>query len=78
MVGASLEERDEEEDAASVTSDHMPPKEGVWKVSGTLKNPEHEKPEWVHEILQVRLVSFALITHKLFTLFHIICKDTCP
>ncbi|XP_071503445.1 adenylate kinase 7-like [Diadema antillarum] len=53
VVGASLEERDEEEDSASVRSDQLPPKEGVWKVSGTLKNKDGEKPDWVQEVLQV-------------------------
>ena len=53
VVGASLEERDEEEDSASVKSDQLPPKEGVWKVSGTLKKPNAEKPDWVQEVLPV-------------------------
>ncbi|XP_022083224.1 adenylate kinase 7-like [Acanthaster planci] len=53
VVGASLEEiEEEEEDSASVKSDVVgPPKEGTYHIIGSLKNPNKPKPAWVQEIV---------------------------
>ena len=55
IVGASLEEiEEEEEDSASVKSDVVgPPKEGTYHIIGSLKNPNKPKPAWVQEIVSV-------------------------
>ncbi|KAJ8045225.1 Adenylate kinase 7 [Holothuria leucospilota] len=53
IVGSSLEELEEEEDAASIHSDGIPPKEGTYKIIGTLQDPTKEKPDWVQEIIDV-------------------------
>ena len=54
MVGASLEEGEDEEDNASVTSSVLDtPKEGCYEVVGTLKDREKPKPEFVKELILV-------------------------
>ena len=55
MVGASLEDiDDEEEETASVDSGVIPPpKEGCYEIIGTLKDPLNKKPESVKEIINV-------------------------
>ncbi len=55
IVGSSLEEVEEEEDAASTASDGLPPKEGTYKIIGTMKNPNRAKPDWVHEVIDVSI-----------------------
>merc|ERR1711963_470864 len=52
VVGASLEEAEEEEDNASVTSSVLDaPKEGCYEVVGTLKDREKPKPDFVKELI---------------------------
>ncbi|KAK7104086.1 adenylate kinase 7-like [Littorina saxatilis] len=52
VVGASLEEPEEEEDNASVTSSVLEiPKEGCYEVIGTLKDREKPKPDFVKELI---------------------------
>ncbi len=53
VVGASLEEiEEEEEDDASVQSDVVgPPKIGTYHIIGSLKNSNKPKPAWVQEIV---------------------------
>ncbi|XP_013392761.1 adenylate kinase 7 [Lingula anatina] len=53
VVGASLEEmEEEEEDARSVDSATLArPKEGCYEIIGTLKNKEAKKPDFVKEII---------------------------
>ncbi len=57
MVGASLEEiEEEEEDAESVASGEAGPvvvKEGCYEVIGTVKNRGAPKPEFVKEVIDV-------------------------
>ena len=54
VVGASLEEAEEEEDNASVTSSVLDaPKEGCYEVVGTLKDREKPKPDFVKELILV-------------------------
>ncbi|XP_041353358.1 adenylate kinase 7-like [Gigantopelta aegis] len=52
VVGASLEEAEEEDDARSTSSSVIPvPKEGCYEIIGTLKNREAKKPDWVKEVI---------------------------
>ncbi|KAL8611092.1 hypothetical protein ACOMHN_064382 [Nucella lapillus] len=52
VVGASLEDAEEEEDNASVTSSILDtPKEGCYEVVGTLKDREKPKPDFVKELI---------------------------
>lgn len=54
VVGASLEEPEEEDDARSTSSSIiMQPKEGCYEVVGTVKDPETTKLETVKEIIKV-------------------------
>ena len=54
VVGASLEEAEEEEDNASIASSILDgPKEGCYEVVGTLKNREKPKPDFVRELILV-------------------------
>ncbi|ESP02316.1 hypothetical protein LOTGIDRAFT_199862 [Lottia gigantea] len=53
VVGASLEEAEEEDDNQSVDSSLIPPpKEGCYEVVGTTKAREYTKPDDVKEIIQ--------------------------
>ena len=60
VVGASLEEiEDEEEDAASVASGDLGasvPKEGCYEVIGTVKDKNSRKPDFLKELTNVRHV----------------------
>lgn len=54
VVGASLEEAEEEnEDAASISSVIEKPKEGCYEIVGTIKNQEKPKPDFAKEIISV-------------------------
>lgn len=55
VVGASLDEIDEEEeeDNESVTGAVPPPKEGCYKIIATLKDKSKPKPDFVKEIIDV-------------------------
>lgn len=54
VVGASLEEVEEEEDAQSVDSSFVPgPKEGCYEIVGTVKDKDQQKPSFVKELVQV-------------------------
>lgn len=55
MVGASLDDVEEEEEEAEETQDQpiTGPKPGCYQIVGTLKNPEAKKPDFVKEIFQV-------------------------
>ena len=56
VVGASLEEAEEEDDAGSTTSSVIPvQKEGCYEIIGTLKNREVKKPNFVKEVILVRV-----------------------
>lgn len=55
IVGASLDEIEDEEDAASVQSDGIPPKEGTYKIIGTLQDATKGKPDWVQEVIDVSM-----------------------
>ncbi|XP_050405998.1 adenylate kinase 7, partial [Patella vulgata] len=53
VVGASLEEAEEEDDAKSVDSSVIPPpKEGCYEVVGTTKTRDYSKPDYIKEIIQ--------------------------
>ena len=62
VVGASLEEiEEEEEDAASVASgDAGPvlPKEGCYEVIGTVKDKHSPKPDFVKELINVSITTY--------------------
>ena len=64
MVGASLEEiEEEEEDAASVASGIVPaPKEGCYEIFGTQKDKSLPKPDFVKEIIQVNPYTCSFIS----------------
>ncbi|XP_077994074.1 adenylate kinase 7-like [Glandiceps talaboti] len=52
IVGASLEEIEEEEDEKSIDSDVLlPAKEGTYEVVGTVKDVNITKPEWAKDII---------------------------
>ena len=54
-MGASLEDAEEEDDNASVTSSILEkPKEGCYEIVGTLKDREKPKPDYVKELILVR------------------------
>lgn len=55
MVGASLEEPEEEEDAKSTDSNFNEPskKEGCYEVVGTMKNKDGVVPAFVKEVIKV-------------------------
>lgn len=54
MVGASLEEPEEEDDARSTSSSIIAlPKEGCYEIVGTVKDAETTKPEFVKEVINV-------------------------
>lgn len=58
VVGASLEEPEEEDDDAHSTSNSIAPhKEGCYEIVGTMKakGETAEKPEYVKEIVNVRI-----------------------
>ncbi|XP_064601852.1 adenylate kinase 7-like [Liolophura sinensis] len=53
VVGASLEEAEEEEDAKSVDSSFVPgSKEGCYEIVGTVKDKDQQKPSFVKELIQ--------------------------
>lgn len=56
LVGASLDDVEEEEEEAEETQEQVltGPKPGCYQVVGTLKDPEAKKPDFVKEIFQVR------------------------
>ena len=58
VVGASLEEiEEEEEDNESVSSDIIPvAKDGCYDIIGTLKDRTNPKPDFVKEIIQVTFI----------------------
>lgn len=51
VVGASLEEPEEEDDAKSTDSYIPPPKEGCYEIVGTTKDRAATKPEFVKELI---------------------------
>jgi hypothetical protein len=54
VVGASLEEPEEEDDARSTTSSIIAaPKEGCYEVVGTVKDREAPKPDFMKEVIKV-------------------------
>lgn len=56
MVGASLEEPEEEDDARSTTSSIIAsPKEGCYEVVGTVKDRDAPKPDFMKEVIKVRM-----------------------
>ena len=57
MVGASLEEVEEEEEAEE-EGPVSAPKEGCFKVIGTVKDKSSPKPSFVKEILNVRMLVY--------------------
>ena len=62
VVGASLEEPEEEDDARSTSSSIiMQPKEGCYEVVGTVKDAETTKPETVKEIIKVNHYSLQIM-----------------
>lgn len=55
VVGASLEEPEEEDDARSTTSSIIAsPKEGCYEVVGTVKDRDAPKPDFMKEVIKVR------------------------
>ena len=60
MVGASLDDAEEEEEEAEETEEQplTGPKAGCYQIVGTLKDPEAKKPDFVKEVYQVRYHSF--------------------
>ena len=58
VVGSSLEEPEEEDDAKSTDSFIPPPKEGCYEIVGTTKErgPNVEKPDYVKELVNVSLI----------------------
>ena len=85
VVGASLEDAEEEEDdAGSVASGAVPPvKEGCYEVIGTLKDPASKVPDGVKEIIKVGHVCFIsrynwlLLLILTLNVFSLIQKKTC-
>ena len=67
MVGASLEEVEEEEEAEE-EGPVSAPKEGCFKVIGTVKDKSSPKPSFVKEILNVRMLVYFVQTQWI-TLF---------
>ena len=61
MVGASLEEVEEEEEAEEEGAVSAP-KEGCFKVIGTVKDKSSPKPSFVKEILSVRMLVYFVKT----------------
>ena len=56
IIGASLNEIQEEEEAETAADDESKislPVEGTYKIIGTLKNKEHPKPSFVEQIVEV-------------------------
>lgn len=53
VVGASLEEPEEEDDARSTGSFIQPPKEGCYEIVGTTKDKTVEKPDYIKELINV-------------------------
>ena len=53
VVGASLEEPEEEEDAKSESSFIPSPKEGCYEIVGTTKDKSLKKPEYIKELINV-------------------------
>lgn len=55
VVGSSLEEQEEEDDAKSTDSSIIPTiKEGCYEIVGTLKDRGQPKPDFVKELILVR------------------------
>ncbi len=75
IVGASLEEmEEEEEDNESVASGGIAtPKEGCYEVIGTLKDKSQPKPEFVKEIIDVSYIYMGL--QHLMTLSRMACYN---
>lgn len=62
VVGASLEEPEEEDDARSTASSVVQfNKEGCYEVVGTLKDKEAAKPEFVREVIQVCIIFIQIL-----------------
>ena len=62
VVGASLEEAEEEEDNASVSSSIMEKsREGCYDIVGTLKDRNKEKPDFAKEVILVRFSFYIYI-----------------
>ena len=53
VVGASLEEPEEEDDARSDISFIPPPKEGCYEIVGTTKDKSLQKPDYIKELINV-------------------------
>jgi len=66
VVGASLEEPEEEDDARSTDSFIPPPKEGCYEIVGTTKNrgPNVEKPDSVKELVNVSITKQTCLSIK--------------
>ena len=56
VVGASLEEPEEDDDIKSNDSYIPPPKEGCYEIVGTTKDRSAEKPDCVKELTNVSTV----------------------
>lgn len=58
VVGASLEEPEDEDDARSTSSSIIaPPKEGCYEIVGTVKDSQTAKPDFVKEVINVSNMS---------------------
>jgi len=65
VIGASLNEIEEEEEAETEVDDESKvtlPVEGTYKIIGTLKNKANPKPAFVEEIIQVYNILYQLCT----------------
>ena len=57
MVGASLEEAEDEEDDRSVSSSIMEKtREGCYEIVGTVKDREKPKPDFAKELILASLI----------------------
>lgn len=54
-MGASLEEAAEDDAESGKSSELEAPKEGCYEIVGTLKDNEKSKPDFMKEIIKVRI-----------------------
>ena len=53
VVGATADEDNGNDDESQASGQPQIPKEDCYEVVGTLQDPTHIKPEWVHEVFEV-------------------------
>lgn len=73
MIGSTVEEGEDQQGGGAVGGDSH------YQVIGTLSDPQKEKPNWVHEVVQVRRYllyykRFLNISDHVNTYLRFICK----